>query len=63
MLMLESPVPRMYRLAGSALYREAYKTIDAVLAEVDAVTADQVAAVASEFYAPDRQVVVWLGPS
>ncbi|HYB43686.1 MAG TPA: pitrilysin family protein [Candidatus Methylomirabilis sp.] len=62
-LMLESPVPRMYRLAGSALYREAYKTIDAVLAEVDAVTADQVAAVASEFYAPDRQVVVWLGPS
>ncbi len=62
-LALEGPVSRMYRLAGSALYGETYKTIDAVLAEIDAVGPDDVAAVASEFYAPERQVVVWLGPS
>jgi len=62
-LALEGPVSRMYRIAGSALYGEPYRSIDAALAEVDAVTPDQVAAVASEFYAPERQVVVWLGPS
>jgi predicted Zn-dependent peptidase len=62
-LALESPVSRMYRLAGAALYGEPYRTIDQVLAEIDAVTRDDVAAVASEFYAPERQVVVWLGPS
>ena len=62
-LALEGPVSRMYRLAGSALYGEPYKSIDAALAEVDAVQADQVADVAAEFYAPERQVVVWLGPS
>jgi predicted Zn-dependent peptidase len=62
-LALEGPVSRMYRIAGGALYGEKYRTIDGVLAEVDAVTAEDVAAVASEFYAPERQVTVWLGPS
>jgi len=62
-LALEGPVARMYRLASSELYAETYKTIDTVLAELDAVRADEVAAVASEFYAPERQVVVWLGPN
>ncbi len=62
-LALEGPVSRMYRLAGSALYAEPYRTIDTVLAEIDAVRADEVASVASEFYAPERQVVVWLGPN
>ena len=62
-LALEGPVSRMYRLAGSALYAESYKTIDQVLGEIDAVRPDEVAAVAAEFYAPERQVVVWLGPS
>ena len=62
-LALEGPVSRMYRIAGAALYGEPYRSIDAMLAEVDAVTADQAAAVAAEFYAPERQVVVWLGPS
>ncbi len=62
-LALEGPVSRMYRIASSALYGEPYKSIDQTLAEVDAVTPEQVAAVASEFYTPERQVVVWLGPS
>jgi len=62
-LALESPVSRMYRVAASALYGEPYRSLDAMLAEVDAVTAGQVASVAAEFYAPERQVVAWLGPS
>ncbi len=61
-LTLEGPVARMYRLANAELYSEPYRTLDGVLAEVAAVTADQVATVAAEYYAPERQVVVWLGP-
>ena len=59
---LESPAARMYRLATVALYGEPYRTIDEVLAEIDAVREDDVGAVAAEFYAPGRQTEVWLGP-
>ncbi len=62
-LTLEGPVARMYRLAGAPLYGEPYRTIDRTLADVDAVRPDEAAAVAAEFYAPERQVVVWLGPN
>jgi len=62
-LALESPLSRMYRLAGLALYGERYRTIDEVLREIDAVTPDDAAAVAAEFFDPARQTVVWLGPS
>ncbi len=62
-LTLEGPVARMYRLAGAPLYGEPYRAIDTTLAEIDAVQPGDVAAVAAEFYAPERQVVVWLGPS
>jgi predicted Zn-dependent peptidase len=61
-LALEGPLPRMYRLAGPELYGEPYRPIDTVLAEIDAVSPERVAAVAAEFYAPERQVVVRLGP-
>ncbi|HXV85516.1 MAG TPA: pitrilysin family protein [Gemmatimonadales bacterium] len=59
---LESPASRMYRLATLALYGEPYRTIDEVLALIDAVKEDDVGAVAAEFLAPERQTVVWLGP-
>jgi predicted Zn-dependent peptidase len=59
---LESPAARMYRLATIALYGDPYRTIDQVLTEIDRVSEDQVADVAQEFYPPDRQAVVWLGP-
>jgi predicted Zn-dependent peptidase len=62
-LALESPVSRMYRLAGQVLYTERYRSIDEVLDEVERVTPDEVAAVAAEFFAPERQAVVWLGPN
>lgn len=59
---LESPAARMYRLATIALYDEPYRTLDQVLAEIDRVREDEVAAVAAEFFPPERQAVVWLGP-
>lgn len=62
MLSLESTGARLYRLAGFALHDEPYLDLDGLLARVDAITRDEVAAVAAEFYAPDRQLVLTLGP-
>jgi predicted Zn-dependent peptidase len=62
MLSLESPSARMYRLAGFSVYGEPYQSLDQVLATVAGLTEDAVAAVAAEFFDPDRQTVVWLGP-
>jgi len=61
-LSLESPTARMYRLAGFPVYGEPYESLDQVLATVAGLTADEVAGVAAEFFGPDRQTVVWLGP-
>ena len=62
MLSLESPSARMYRLAGFPVYGEPYQSLDQVVATVGTLSADEVAAVAAEFFAPERQTVVWLGP-
>ncbi len=62
-LSLESVSARMYRAAGVALYDEPFRTIDDVLARVDAITSDEVAEVCREFFAPERQTVVSLGPA
>jgi predicted Zn-dependent peptidase len=62
MLSLESPSARMYRLAGFPVYGEPYQSLDQVLAAVAGLTVDEVAAVAAEFFAPERPTVVWLGP-
>jgi predicted Zn-dependent peptidase len=61
-LSLESVSARMYRCAGVELYGEPYRTLDEMLALVDAVTVQQIADVAREFFAPERQTVVSLGP-
>jgi predicted Zn-dependent peptidase len=63
MLSLESPVSRMYRLAAGAVYGEPYQTLDQVLAQVAGLTEDEVGAAAAEFFAPERQTTVWLGPN
>jgi predicted Zn-dependent peptidase len=63
MLGLESPVSRMARLAGHALSGEKYRTLDELLAEVDAVTAADVGALAAEYFSPERQTMVRLGPA
>jgi len=61
-LSLESVTARMYRCASVELYGEPYRSLDEMLALVDAVTSEQVADVAREFFAPERQTVVSLGP-
>ncbi|MFI5255895.1 MAG: M16 family metallopeptidase [Gemmatimonadales bacterium] len=61
-LSLESVSSRMYRCAGVELYGEPFRTLDEMLALIDNVTADQGAEVAREFFAPERQTVVSLGP-
>jgi predicted Zn-dependent peptidase len=63
MLSLENPLSRMGRLAGSELHEDGYHTLDDVLSRIDAVTGEEAAAVAAEFFAPERQTVVRLGPS
>jgi predicted Zn-dependent peptidase len=62
MLSLESPGARMARLAGFTLYEDTYRPLDQMLAEIDAVTPEEIAAVARDFFAPERQTVVRLGP-
>jgi predicted Zn-dependent peptidase len=62
MLSLESPSARMGRLAGFTLYEDPYRPLDQMLAEIDRVTPDDIAAVAHEFFTPERQTVLRLGP-
>ena len=62
-LSLESVGARMYRAAAVELYGEPYRTLDETLALVDAVTSDDIASVAREFFAPERQTVLSLGPT
>ena len=61
-LALENPASRMHRLATAELNREPWRPLDALLADIEAVTPDTVAAVAAEFFDPDRQTILRLGP-
>lgn len=62
MLALENPLSRMGRLAAAELLEGRYRPLDDVLAEIDAVTQDDIRAVAAEFFPSERQTVVRLGP-
>lgn len=62
MLSLESPGARLYRLAGFALHQEPFTTLDELLSRVDRVTEAEVAESAAEFFHPDRQCLLRLGP-
>jgi predicted Zn-dependent peptidase len=61
-LSLESPSSRMYRAAGVELYGEPYRTLDEVLALVDAIDIGTVAALCKTYYMPGKQTLVSLGP-
>ena len=61
-LSLESSGARLHRLAGTALFDEPFRTVDQVIAAVDAVSQDEIAALAAEFFDPDQQNVIRLGP-
>ncbi len=62
MLSLESPAARMGRLAGFTLYDDDYRPLDQMLTEIDSVSPEEIAAVAGEFFDPERQTVLRLGP-
>ena len=62
LLSLESTSARLQRLVGVALYDEPYMTLDDICARIDAVSTEEVAELCRVYYAPDRQVLVRLGP-
>ncbi len=62
-LSLESPTSRMYRAAAVELYDEPHRSLDEMLAIVDGIKAKSVRDLAAEFFVPDRQTVLTLGPA
>ena len=62
-LSLESTSARLGRVVGTALYDEPFQTADELLGKVEAVTAQDIAALAAEYLDPARQTVVRLGPA
>jgi predicted Zn-dependent peptidase len=62
MLSLESTGSRLFRLAGFALYDQPTLTLDELLATIESVTREEVAAAAARCFDPDRQTLVRLGP-
>jgi len=62
-LSLESVTTRMYRAASVELYGEPYRGLDEELAAIERVDHDDVRAVCREFFAPERQTVLSLGPA
>lgn len=61
-LSMEGISSRMYRAATTALYGEPFRSVDELMALVDAIDEDTVLEVARDFFNPDRQVLVSLGP-
>ncbi len=61
-LSMEGVSSRMYRAATTALYNEPHRTIEELLALVDAVDGDSVRDVARAFFDPTQQTIVSLGP-
>ncbi len=61
-LSMESVSSRMYRAAGVELFGEPYIPVDEILAKIDAITVDDTKAVCAEFFPPERQTLVSLGP-
>ena len=62
-LSMESVSSRMYRAAAVELFGEPYIPLDDVLAKIDAITVDDALASCAQFFQPERQTVVSLGPS
>jgi predicted Zn-dependent peptidase len=61
-LSLESVSSRMYRAASVELYGEPFRSLDEVLAIIDAISVSEIAEVARDYFAPDRMTVLSLGP-
>ena len=52
----------MYRAASVLLYDEPHRTLDEMLALVDAIDPDTVQQLARQYLAPEAQTVLTLGP-
>ena len=61
-LSMEGITSRMYRAATTALYGEPFRSVDELMALVDAIDAEQVREVARTYFDPDRLILVSLGP-
>jgi predicted Zn-dependent peptidase len=62
MLSLESTSSRMSNLARQELYFHRFSSLDEILASIDAVTSEEVQALAKEFFQAERIAVTVLGP-
>jgi predicted Zn-dependent peptidase len=62
-LSLESPSARMYRAASVELFREEFRSLDEVLRRIEGIDAETVRQVCAEFFRPEQQSIVSLGPS
>ncbi len=62
MLSLESTGARLYRLAGFALHDLPYLTLDQVLGRLDAVDPEAVRRAAADYFEPEHQLLLALGP-
>ena len=62
-LAMEGVSSRMYRAAAVELFGEPYAGLDDVLAKIDAITPEDVAACCAAFFVPDQQTLVSLGPT
>ncbi|MBN1352195.1 insulinase family protein [candidate division KSB1 bacterium] len=62
MLGLESASSRMSRLANMEIYRNEYKTLDDVIAEIDSVTLAQMNDISSESFADESYCITMLTP-
>jgi predicted Zn-dependent peptidase len=60
---LESPGGRLHRLALHELHGEPHRTVDELLARIEAITMDDIAEVAAEWLDPERWLTVRLGPT
>lgn len=61
-LSIESTSSVMNRLARLEIYLDEYSSIDETIASIDAVTLDEVQALAHDLFAPDRLAVAAIGP-
>ncbi len=61
-LSMESVSSHMYRAAGIELFGEPFIPLDELLAKIDAISDREVLEVCAEFFHPDRQTLISLGP-
>ena len=62
MLSLESTSSRMSNLARQELYFERFYSLDEILANIEAVTREELQALAQDFFRPEQIAVTVLGP-